>query len=425
MKTAKMVSAEPSASSRRSQPVRQTRTNPPRSLSGPNRLASRDSLSAANAAEQPIDIFPGVTHFADAITALPKELVRHFTLLKEVDAKIFAPEEALFQMIDAALETPQHDTARSLNNDASSNMALTLTPMSAQNSSSDIVANGHAITHSSADGSTATSVFDPSNLPRRQLFRQTALKISEMLVSLEEKNHVISTANEALQKQLDRVDDVWPHLASEFSEEAKWGSDTHWAYPENRAARALNSQAERTRREGAANLSAAAQVLAEEAAARSDARKQAVAAKKSQKNHPHESEHDDHEGKSKEAPNKKSHTVSKRKTATAAAAASAATESPAGVGLGISGQTGASSTPASKRRKVEKPANGGTPTERAMAAVFSNTKEPKTKASASPRSTPAPDQPAPKKRKALPNSNGQSKKRQVADDNPYHFRKLM
>lgn len=411
MKTAKMAPAEPSPpSSRRSQPVRQTRTNPPRSHSGPNRLASRDSLSGANAVEQPIDIFPGVTHFSDAITALPKELVRHFTLLKEVDAKIFAPEEALFQMIDAALDTPPPDAARSLNNDASSNTAPTSAPMSAQNSSSGIVANSHAITQPSADGSTAPSVFDPSNLPRRQLFRQTALKISEMLVSLEEKNHVISTANEALQKQLERVDDIWPHLTSEFSEEAKWGSDTHWAYPENRAARALNTQAERTRREGAANLSAAAQVLAEEAAARSDARKQAVAAKKSQKTHPHESEHDDHDGKGKEAPPKKSHAVSKRKTA---AAASAATESPVSVGLGISGQTGATGTPVPKRRKVEKPPNGGTPTERAMTAVFPSTKEPKTKASASPRSTPAPDQPAPKKRKALPNSNGQSKKRQA------------
>lgn len=420
MKTAKMVPAESSSSNRRSQPVRQTRTNPPRSHTGPNRLASRDSLSGANAVEQPIDIFPGVTHFADAITALPKELVRHFTLLKEVDAKIFAPEEALFQMIDAALETPQPDATTSSNNELSNNAALQSAPMSAQNSSSGTLANGHIIPQASADGSTAPNVFDPSNLPRRQLFRQTALKISEMLVSLEEKNHVISTANEALQKQLDRVDDIWPHLANEFSEEAKYGSDTHWAYPENRAARALNSQAERTRREGAANLSAAAQVLAEEAAARSDARKQAVAAKKSQKNHPHDSEHDDHDGKGKEAPTKKSHAASKRKTA----AASAATESPANVGLGISAQPGATTTPAPKRRKVEKPANGGTPAERAMSSVLSNTKEPKTKASASPRSTPAPDQPAPKKRKALPTSNGQSKKRQADHYDPNHLRKL-
>lgn len=419
MKTAKVPPAEPSSSSRRSQPVRQTRTNPPRAN---NSGLSRLSLSGATAAEQPIEIYPGVTHFADAITALPKELVRHFTLLKEVDAKIFAPEEALFQLVDAAFENPPPppEVAQSLTNDAASNGAPASAPMSAQNSSSGTVANGHAPPQPAAAAAAAAAangfndprVFDPRNYPRRHLFRQTALKITDLLVALEEKNHVISTANDALQKQLARIDDIWPHLEAEFSEEAKWGSDTHWAYPENRAARALNNQAERTRREGAANLSAAALVIAEEAAARSDARKQAVAAKKSQKNqhqHQHQdSEHDDHDGKGKEATGKKANT--KRKTA----AASAATESPASVGLGITGQASSNSTPVPKRRKVEKPTNGGTPTERATNTVVTNAKETKNKPSASPRATPAPDQPAPKKqRKALPNSNGQAKKRSV------------
>lgn len=408
MKTAKVPQAESSSSSnRRSQPARQARTNP-RANPGLNRLGGRDSLSGANAGEQPIDIFPGVTHFADAINSLPKDLVRHFTLLKEVDAKIFAPEAALFQLIDAALETtPPLDPARSLNNDASGNAATASVPMSAQNSSSGTATNGQPPPQPSADSSKAPSVFDPSNLPRRQLFRSTAFKIQEMLVSLEEKNHVISTANDALQKQLARIDDIWPHLEGEFSEEAKWGSDSHWAYPENRAARALNTQAEKTRREGAANLSAAAVLIAEEAAARSDARKQAVAAKRGQKNQHHDSEHDDHEGngKAKEGTGKKSN--SKRKPA----AASATHDTSANVGLGITGQAGANHTPAPKRRKVEKAANGGTPTERATNSVVSNAKESKTKPSASPRSTPAPDGTAPKKRKALPNSNGQAKKR--------------
>lgn len=401
-----MPSTEVSSSSRR-QPVRQTRTNPPRANSGLNGLAGRNSHSGANAAELPIDIFPGVTHFADAITALPKELVRHFTLLKEVDAKIFAPEETLFQLVDAALETPLPPlvTAQPPNNDASSNVATSSAPMSIQNSS-----NGRAPNDFAPQGTpTATpNVFDPSNLPRRQLFRQTAFKIQEMLVSLEEKNHVISTANDALQKQLNRIDDVWPHLEREFSEEAKWGSDTHWAYPENRAARAANTVAERTRREGAASLSAAAQVVdAGDAAARSDARKQAVAAKKSQKNQHQDSDRDDHDGKGKEGTGKKQNT--KRKPA---AKHADVRDSPASIGLGISGPTESNSTPATKRRKVEKPpANGATPTP-AMNAVFSNAKESKGKASASPRATPNPEQPAPKKqRKALPNSNGQAKKR--------------
>lgn len=409
MKTAKVPPAE-AASSSRKQPVRQTRTNPPRA--NPNRLAGQNVPSGANAAEQPIEIFPAITHFADAITALPKELVRHFTLLKEVDAKIFAPEEALFQMVDQALREPPPpppppptlESTQSQHHDALSSIAGASGPPSAQNASNVI-----------PPPSTVPSVFDPSNLPRRQLFRQTALRLSEMLGSLEEKNHVISTANDALQRHLGRIDDIWPHLENEFSEEAKWGSDSHWAYPENRAARALNSVAERTRREGAASLSAAAHVIdAGDAAARSDARKQAVAAKKSQKNQHQDSDRDDHEGKGKEATAKKQ--PAKRKPAAAKVAAG---ESPASVGLGISGQPDATITPAPKRRKVEKqPANGATPSP-AVNAIFSIPKESKTKPSASPRATPNPEQPAPKKqRKALPNSNGQAKKRCVAIRSP-------
>lgn len=406
MKTAKVPPAEASSSSSsRKQPVRQTRTNPPRANPRLNPLASHNALSGANAAEQPINIFPGITHFADAITALPKELVRHFTLLKEVDAKIFAPEAGLFEMVDQALQYPPTsppstlEPTQSQERDASSSIT--------GNSGTTIAQN---ISTVAQPASSVPDVFNQNNLPRRQLFRQTALRLSEMILSLDEKNHVISTANDALQRHLGRIDDIWPHLENEFSDEAKWGSDSHWAYPENRAARALNSVAERTRREGAASLSAAAHVIdAGDAAARSDARKQAVAAKKSQKNQHQDSDRDDHEGKGKETATKKQ--PAKRKPAAAKAAAG---ESPASVGLGISGQPEATITPAPKRRKVEKqPANGTTPTP-AMSAVFSNAKESKVKASASPRATPNPEQPAPKKqRKALPNSNGQAKKRCV------------
>lgn len=402
MKTAKPPAAVDSASSRRSQPVRQTRNNPPRTSSSTlgRSLTRRESLAGPSDPNQPIDIFPAVTHFSDAIAALPKELVRHFTLLREVDAKIFAPEETLFQLIEAALESTPPEHSQSVN-DAASTIAPASAPMSAQNSSSGFALNGQTALVPSAPESVNTTVFDPGNLPRRQLFRQAAFNIQEMLVSLEEKNHVISTANEALSKQLSRIDNVWPHLQDEFSDEAKWGSTTHWAYPENRAARALNNQTERTRREGAASLSAAAQALAEEAAARSDARKQAVAAKRNQRNQHQESDFDDHEGKQKADSSKKSHSTSKRKVAAPPA------ETTPTVGLGISTASPANGNPTAKRRKVEKVVNGGAPMERAMSTVFGNN-APKAKPSASPRETPVPE-PA-KKRKALPTSTGQSKK---------------
>ncbi|KAI0136950.1 hypothetical protein BJ170DRAFT_36503 [Xylariales sp. AK1849] len=402
MKTAKQPQAEPIAgsgsasSSRRAQPARQARTNPPRS----SLLPGRD----AQGHDQPIDIFPGIAHFTDAITSLPKELVRHFTLLKEVDAKIFAPEDTLFQLVNDALKSAPTETRSA--NDASSSIAPASAPMSAQNSFTGFAMNGSLPPAPATDDNYSATVFDPTNLPRRQLFRQTAFKIQEMLVSLEEKNHVISTANEALSRQLARIDHVWPHLEGEFSEEAKWGSSTHWAYPENRAIRA--SAAERSRRDGANAITAAAQQIAEEAAARSDARKQAVAAKKGHKNQHQDSDLDaDHDTASKQQKgesSKKSGNGSKLRRVA---------EANAPVGLGITTSATVNGNPPPKKRKVDNnkertAANGGQPMERAMSSVFGNTaSKPK---NASPRATPAPEVGILKKRKALPTVNGQSKK---------------
>lgn len=221
-------------------------------------------------------------------------------------------------------------------------------------------------------------------------------------MSLEEKNHVIATANDALSKQLGRINDVWPHLEAEFSDEAKWGSTTHWAYPENRINRA--NQAERSRRDGAATITAAAQQLAEEAAARSDARKQAVLAKKGLKTQHQDSDADDHENKQKADNTKKSQGGGSKSRKGA--------EATAPVGLGITGGAAVNGNPPSKRRKVEnnKTPNGGQSTERAMSTVFGNSNTTKAKTS-SPRATPVPTSEPTKKRKALPTSNNAAKKR--------------
>jgi hypothetical protein len=379
-------------------------------LRGP--IAGRDSVPGAAASDQPIEIYPAITFFADAMTALPKELVRHFTLLKEVDAKIYGPEDALFQLVDAAMNTPAPDPTRP-NLNAIEASAPGSAAMSAQNSSTCVVAPGQAPTTApSTNGSQAPSTAASAADPRRQLYHQTAFKIQEMLGSLEEKNHVISTANEALQKQLARIDDVWPHLENEFSDEAKWGSTTHWAYPENRAGNKA-AHAERSRREGAAAISAAAQQLADEAAARSDARKQAVQAKKNLKAQNQENDADDAEGRGKTETTKKS-TAKARKAADAAAAAAAAANGGTNVGLGITNGTTNGAAPQPKRRKVEKTAAKDAPPERAMASVF-GPDAPKAKTS-SPRGTPAPD--GPKKRKALPTGSGQTKKRFVPSSHP-------
>lgn len=385
MKPAKPSPADAPAL-RRSQPVRQTRTNPPRSSAHAARSgAGRDPSNAAGpSGDQPIDIFPAITHFIDTIAALPKELVRHFTLLKDVDAKLFAPEEQLFKLVAEAANVPPPRPRA--DHDASAPPSA----HSSSHSSSSGPGPNQAARAASATGEPGATadVFDASNIPRRQLFRQTAFKVQEMLVSLDEKNHVISTANEALQRQLARVEDVWPYLENEFSDEAKWGSTTHWAYPENRNGK--SSHAERARRDGAAAISAAAQALADEAAARSDARKQAVQAKRNQKNQHHDSDVDDH---NKGEAGKKSQAGKVRKAAEA------------NVGLGISGPS-TNGNPPQKRRKVEKTTNGGAPMERSISGVLGGS-APKAKTN-SPRATPVPD--GPKKRKALPSGSVQVKK---------------
>ncbi|KAK1834654.1 hypothetical protein QBC39DRAFT_20334 [Podospora conica] len=403
MKSARPPAAESStAASRRAQPVRQTRTNPPRTSS----LQRGNSFAGGPPPEQPIDIFPAITHFTDAITALPKELVRHFTLLKEVDAKIFAPEAALSELLEVALKTPVPDPVRSVN-DVSTPGSV---GMSTHNSTAGPVAGVNPVAAPASEGSTVASAFDPSNVPRRQLFRQTAFKIQEMLTSLEEKNHVISTANDALQKQIGRIEEIWPHLETHFSDEAKWGSTTHWAYTENRQQKTNNAQAERSRREGAATLSAAAQALAEEAAARSNDRKQALAAKKNSR--AAQNADADADGKQQETGKKAQGAKSKKTAPTVADAANL-------IGLGISHTAPPVTNPPPKRRKVandRKPeplTNTGKP-ERAMAGVF-GAEAPKPKTT-SPRQTPAPDGTTAaaagpsKKRKALPTSSGQAKK---------------
>jgi hypothetical protein len=394
MKSAKPpIVADAASSSRRSQPLRQTRTNPPRSSASVARTGMRrEALISGPVGDQPIEIFPAITHFADAITALPKELVRHFTLLKEVDAKIFAPEEQLFRLVAAAANAPLPEP-RPINDTASSVASTSAAPNAGDGSVAQQVNSSVHSVASMEDHTVASTVFDPSNLPRRQLFRQTAFKIQEMLVSLEEKNHVITTANEALQRQLARVEDVWPHLENEFSDEAKWGSTTHWAYPENRIGK--TSHAERTRRDGAAAISAAAQALADEAAARSDARKQAVQAKRNMKNNHLDSDFDDHHGRSKGDSKKTQSKVRK-------------TVDSNNIGLGISASSsGGAGGNTTKRRKVEKEVNGGSaPPERAMATALGGSAKAKT---SSPRGTPAPD--GQKKRKALPTASGQVKKR--------------
>ena len=387
---------------RRSQPIRQIRINPPHNAAPDRAAGGRNGVAPAN---QPIEIFPGITHFTDAITALPKDLVRHFTLLREVDAKIYHPENALFRIVEELGNAPAPNCHSSQVGFPSAVSAATAAS-SSFSSSAGVPNPALATTLENSTGAqllpnvhsrTNDLVRSADNFPRRVIACQAITKIQDMLVSLEEKNHVISVANDRLQQQLGRMEETWPHLLKEFSDEAKWGSTTHWAYPENRLNRHAVAQGNRGR-DSTHHITSAAQALAEEAAARSDTRKQAVAAKKRNAHH-QESDLDDH----RTDHSKKSHGKSRKSG-----------EAPGNYGLGVTTPSStANGSHPSKRRKVDKAiANGATTTaERNMASVLgSNAHKGKTN---SPRETPAPEPGPPRKRKPLPtsSSNGQNKKK--------------
>ncbi|CAG8983364.1 hypothetical protein HYALB_00000531 [Hymenoscyphus albidus] len=399
MKTAKAVPSDLS-SSRRAQPVRQTRVNPPRSSIPSSRAFGPRGPLNSGLEEREIEIFPAITHFADAITALPKELMRHFTLLKEVDAKIFGPEEDLGTLVNAALNTPLPERRPQVDTQPHGPASTT---MSAQGSTNGSIVNGHpasvALVPDADVSNFATMAYEPANIPRRQIFQHCAYTMQNMLVSLEEKNHVLSSATEALNKQLARIDDCFPYIELEISEEARNGSTTHWAYPENRLGR--SSAANSSRRDVAPvnTLSAAAQALADEAAQRSEARKQALLDKKKNHNKPQaESDFDDHhESRPKE---KKVHGNSKVRKAA---------ETPSTVGLGITNGT-TTNGHAPKRRKVEKGPAGGVVMERALSGVLGTNGTTTKGKVASPRETPGPDGPK-KKPRGTAAANGQPRKR--------------
>lgn len=91
------------------QSSRQTRTNPSRTskTTGRSSFGFGRGSNAESPATPPVPhgFYPALTHFTDAITALPREFRRHNSLLKEVDAKAWALEENLLQLLKYSSES--------------------------------------------------------------------------------------------------------------------------------------------------------------------------------------------------------------------------------------------------------------------------------------------------------------------------------
>ncbi|OJJ82221.1 putative PHD finger domain protein (Ing1) [Aspergillus glaucus CBS 516.65] len=312
------------------QSARQTRTNPSRTSKTLGRSSfayGHGSMSDAPPTPTvPHGFYPALTHFTDAITALPREFRRHNSLLKEVDAKAWALEENLLQLLKVSSETQavQHPP----------NPA----PIVAGVIRDDIMPQNPSQPPES-----------PESKNRRLLFDRVRHTLSDLMMTADEKNHVISNANDELDRQVARLDTVFPFIAGEISDESRLGSLTHWAYS-NRNTATKTTTNERPRRE----VAAAKELAEAEAFSRSEARREAVLARKHRRGHA-DSEFDDTRSSSRRGHGSK-------------ARGSAATGEHATTDNTVSG-----STAATKRRKVDRPtpAESGTPMERTASGAGS------------------------------------------------------
>ena len=337
---------EQSSASNRRQPVRHTRNNPARTASSGYQAQGGPSAQTPNN-ERPVEpgFFPALTHYTDAITALPKEMIRHNSMLKEVDAKIYGPEAQLAELVNTALKMPLPSRSKiSKAKPDGPNIQQPVAPAGSLTSSNAEISQPEL---SSQPMNQDTS--DPA-YPRRLHFHNIRSTLLQMLATLDEKNHVLNTSIDCLSKQNKRCDSSFRHIKDEISEEARLGSLTHWAYTDKAAEKKGMVAGERTRR--AANNVAAIQE-AEMAALRSESRREALAAKKPRNQHL-DSDFDD------------SKVVTKKSQAGAKGRKVADTSITTSVGLGIANGT----APPSKRRKIEKPTPANMGVEKAMASVF-------------------------------------------------------
>lgn len=209
----------------RSQPARQARTNP---IRRPGALPSR-SAQPGNPLPSPsaeTDSFPALVAFTDALEALPAEIVRNFTLLREVDAKAYHPEDQLRGFInrarelpagnpgayDAAIEFLQKQEELGRVRDECFRLGEPL-PQECE----FIVENVHEVAGQYPE-------------TRRSRLQQVRMKVADLLPTMDEKIHVISTTCETLQKHLERLEDSFRGIQQEIPELHRLGNLEHWAY---------------------------------------------------------------------------------------------------------------------------------------------------------------------------------------------------
>jgi hypothetical protein len=206
--------------------------------------------------------------------------------------------------------------------------------------------------------------------------------IAQMIPTLDEKLVVLQSANATKDKGLARMHHSYAQLDSEISDEARYGSLTHWAYADKEEKKKGGTTHERQRREVASanNLAAAAQHVYDNdsIAAKSDMRRDMMPASKRGRQQQVDSDFDDRPAKKPQ----------KRKPV----AAEAVPAEHRSIGLGIS-SNGAGLH--GKRKKPEKSLVAATSAapfmERSLSSALKAAGNNAARSGSSPRGTPGPE----------------------------------
>jgi hypothetical protein len=345
------------------------------------RLAASGLEQTPESSSSAPGFLPALTHFTGAVDAFPKEIINHFSMFKEVEAKLHDPEHMLKELLDEIAQLPittkGHLRNRGQNGAEAGSSAhvghqITLKPMS--------ITDTHQL-----------GFDEPAEVQKRQLFFRLRVLVAQMLPTLDEKLVVLQATKVTKDKGLMRMHHSYSQLDGEISDEARYGSLTHWAYADKEEKKKGGTTHERQRREVAAanNLAAAAQHVhdVDSIAAKSEQRRDAVVVNKRSRHHQIDSDFDDRPAKKQ---------PQKRK----AMPADAQPADTRNVGLGISNNIAASQ---SKRKKTEKAPIAATLAaplmERSLSGALKAVGVGGGRSGSSPRATPGLENGAPSKRK--------------------------
>jgi hypothetical protein len=352
------------------------------------RLAANGLEQTPEASSGAPGFLPALTHFTGAVDAFPKEIINHFSMFKEVEAKLHDPEQMLKDLFDEIAQLPVTTKAQLRNGEQA-----TADPESSAVVRAESLVDLFAMTDSRQLPPQRLHTLTPEEqaIKKRQLFYRLRVLMAQIIPTLDEKLVVLQATKVTKDKGLMRMHHSYSQLDSEISDEARYGSLSHWAYAdkeEKKKGGTTNHERQRREVASANNLAAAAQHVhdVDSIAAKSEARRDVIVATKRSRHHQVDSDFDDRPAKKPQ----------KRKPL----AAEAAPVDNRIVGLGLS-SNGAG--PHGKRKKTEKALAAATIAAPAMERSLSGALKPGggsgVRSGSSPRNTPGLESAAASKRK--------------------------